>query len=179
MGVDAVEPSRVEARRATVDVDDVEPLDRLLDRDDLLVAMAPAKAHQIIAQRLGQVAHLAIGLDPDRAVALRQLRSIGPMDQRDMGEFRGRPVERAVDLGLAEGVVEMVVAADHMGDAHVVIVDDHRQVVGRRPVGAQQDQIVEFGILDGDLALHQVMDRRRAVLRRAQADHRRDAGGCL
>ena len=47
----------------------------------------------------------------------------------------------------------MVVAADHVGDAHVVIVDHHRQHVGRRAVGAQQDQVVELGVLDRDLAL--------------------------
>ena len=63
-----------------------------------------------------------------------------------MREFRHRPVERAVDLRLAEGVVQVVVAADHVRDAHVVIVDDDREIVGRRAVGAQQDQIVEFGI---------------------------------
>ncbi len=92
-----------------------------------------------------------------------------------MGEFRDRPVERPVDLGLAKGVVEMIVAADHMGDAHVVIVDDDRKIVGRRAVGAQDDQIVEFGVGDRDLALHPVVDRRLALLRRLEADHRRDA----
>ena len=57
----------------------------------------------------------------------------------------------------------MVVAADHMGDAHVVIVDDDREIVGRRAVGAQDDQIVELRIGDRDLALHVVADHRRAV----------------
>ncbi len=41
-----------------------------------------------------------------------------------MGEFGNRPAERVIDLLLAEGVVEVVVAADHMGNAHVVVVDD-------------------------------------------------------
>ena len=55
---------------------DVEPLDRLLGRDDLVVAMAPAEPQQIVAQRLGQIAHVAIGVDAERAVALRQLGAV-------------------------------------------------------------------------------------------------------
>src|SRR3546814_5492945 len=48
--------------------------------------------------------------------------------------------------------------------------------IGRRAVAPQQDEIVEFGILDGDLALDLVGDRYRAVLRRAQADDVRERG---
>ena len=87
-----------------------------------------------------------------------------------MGEFRDRPVERPVNLGLAKGVVQMVVAADHMGDSHVVVVDDDREIVGGRAVRAQDDQIVELGIGDRDLALNEVADGRGTLLRRAQAD---------
>ena len=92
-----------------------------------------------------------------------------------MRELRHVPFEGAVDLRLAEGVVEVVVAADHMGDAHVVVVDNDRQIVGRRAVGAQNDQIVQFRILYRDLALHEVVDRRRAFLWRLQANDRRNA----
>ena len=74
---------------------------------------------------------LAIGLDAERAVALRQFGAVGAVDQRQMGEFRDRPVERLVDLGLAKGVVEMIVAADHVGHRHVVVVDHDRELVGR------------------------------------------------
>src|SRR3546814_15964070 len=48
--------------------------------------------------------------------------------------------------------------------------------MGLRAVAPQQDEIVEFGILDGDLALDLVGDRHRAVLRRAQADDVRERG---
>ena len=64
-----------------------------------------------------------------------------------MGVDRLGPAHRADDRQLAEGVVEVVVAADDVGHAHVMVVDDHRQHVGRRAVGAQQDEIVELGIL--------------------------------
>ena len=60
----------------------------------------------------------------------------------------------------------MVVAADDMGDAHVVIVDHDREIVGRRAVGAQDDQVVELLVGDRDLALDMVLgsrSRRRAA----------------
>ena len=64
----------------------------------------------------------------------------------------------------------MVVAADDVGDAHVMIVDHDRQHVGRRAVRAQQDEIVDLGIGDGDPALDQVVDRGFAFARRLDAD---------
>jgi hypothetical protein len=60
--------------------------------------------------------------------------------------------------------------------AHVVVVDHHRQHVGRRAIGAQQDHVVELRVLDRDLALHGVLDHGLAALRRLEADHRIDAG---
>ena len=173
--VEVGELHRVEARRRAADARQVEPLDRLLGRDDLVVAMAPAQPQQVVAQRLGQEAHVAIGIDAERAVALAELGAVGPVDQRDMGIDRLGPAHRLDDLQLPEGVVEMVVAADHVRDAHVVVVDHDRVHVGRRAVGAQQDHVVELGVLDLDLALHGVLDHGLAVLRRLQPDHRRHA----
>src|SRR3546814_1949549 len=86
------------------------------------------------------------------------------------------PVHRTYQRELAEGVVEMVVAANDVRHSHVVVVDDDSEHIGRRAVAPQQDEIVEFGILDGDLALDLVGDRYRAVLRRAQADDVRERG---
>ena len=126
MRIDAVELGLVEARCTPPDIRDIEPLDRLLKRDDLLVAVAPAQAHQVIAQRFRQVAHLAVGLDADRTMPLRQLGAVRTMDQRHMREFGHRPVEGPVDLRLTKRIVQMVVAADHMGDAHVMVVGDDR-----------------------------------------------------
>jgi hypothetical protein len=113
--------------------------------------MAPAEPEQIIAQRLGQDAQLvAIGLDAERAVTLRQLGAVGC---RGSAGYARRPAPASPspdDRQLAEGVVEMVVAADDVGHAHVVIVDHDREHIGRRAVRAEQDEIVELGVLDGD-----------------------------
>ena len=62
----------------------------------------------------------------------------------------------------------MIVAADHMGDAHVMIVDDDGEHVGWRAVGAEQDEIVNLRILHDDPPLHEIVDDRLALLRRLQ-----------
>ena len=145
----------------------------LLRRHDLVVAMRPAEADEIVAHRLGQVAHGAIGIDAERAVALGQLGAVGAVDQRDVRHHRHRPAERVVEDLLAPGVGEVIVAADDVGDAHVVVVDDDGEHVGRRAVGAQDDEIVEVLVGEGDAALHAILDHGLAVARRLDADRRR------
>ena len=63
----------------------------------------------------------------------------------------------------------MVVAPDDVGDAHVVIVDDHGQIIGRRAVRTQQHQIVEIGIGPGHRALDRVVNRHRTGQGAAEA----------
>ena len=70
----------------------------------------------------------------------------------------------------------MVVAADDVGDAHVMVVDDDGEHVGRRSVGAQQDEVVELLVGEGHAALDAVLDHRLAVGRSLEADRRLDAG---
>ena len=53
------------------------------------------------------------------------------------------------------GVGQMVLAADHVGDPHLDVVQHHREVVERVAVGAEQDQVLGVGAV----ALHQSEDR--------------------
>jgi hypothetical protein len=82
----------------------------------------------------------------------------------------------SVDDCLARGVGQMVVAADDVGDAHVVIVDDHGVHVGRVAVRAQDDEIVQILVGETHVALHAVAHDRLALLRRLDADRALDAG---
>src|SRR5690606_15814814 len=91
-------------------------------------------------------------------------------DHRQVRERRNLGAQRAVDVDLARGVVDVVVAADDIGDAHVEVVDDHREVVGRVAVGAEDDEVVEFGVGDLDAALDLVVPGHGAVERVLQAD---------
>ena len=91
MAVEIFELGEIEAGRRLADSIQAEPLDHLFGREDLVVAMAPAEAREIVAHRLGQIAHGPIGLDAERAMALRQLGAVRPMDQRNMRHHRHTP----------------------------------------------------------------------------------------
>ena len=176
VAVEALELGEVEARRRAADLRQVEGRDHLLGGEDFLVAVAPAEPHQVVAHGDGEVAHRPIGIDAERAVALGELGAVRPVDQRNVRHHRHGPAERVVDLLLARGVGEMIVAADDVGDAHVVVVDHDREHVGRRAVRAQQHEVVEVLVLPHHPALHLVLDHGLARERRLEPDHRLDAG---
>jgi hypothetical protein len=70
----------------------------------------------------------------------------------------------------------MVVAADDVGDAHIVVVDHDREHVGRRAVGAQDDEVVEVLVLEHDACpAHGRRSTVSPLLGRLDADHRLDA----
>ena len=150
---------------------EIEPVDHLRGRHDLVVAVAPAEPHEIVAQRGRQIAHLAVGLDAERAVALRQLGAVGPVDQRHVREDRHLPAHGRVDLRLARGVGQVVDAADDVRDLHVVVVDDDGEIVGRGAVAAQDDEVVELLVGEHDAALHLIVDHGLALARRLEPDH--------
>ena len=92
-----------------------------------------------------------------------------------MGHDRQVPAQRVVEDLLAAAIGQVVVAADDVGDAHVVVVDDDGEHVGGRAVRAQDDEIVEVVVGEGDAALDVVLDDGLAVERRLDADDRGDA----
>ena len=156
----------------------VEPLDGLIAVDDFLVAVAPAKTQQVVEQRLGQDAEfVAVGVDAQRAVALGHLRTVRAVDQRNVCIFWDIPAHALEDHELAESVVQVVIAADHVGDAHVVVIDHDREHVGRRAVAAQDDEIVDFLVPHGDRTLDEVLNGSFALARRLDAYHVRLACG--
>ena len=132
--------------------------------------MAPAEAEQIVAERLGQKTLFAEIKHAGRTVAFGKLGAVGAVDERDMGEFRQRPSHGVENLDLPKSVGEVVVAADDMGDLHVVVVHHHGVEVGGRAVRAEDDHVVELGVGDADGALHKVFHDRLAIARGAQAD---------
>ena len=52
----------------------------------------------------------------------------------------------------------MIVAADDMRDVHVVVVDDDREIIGRRAVRPRNHQVIELDILEDHPAPHLVLD---------------------
>ena len=70
VAVQILELDEIEARRRPADAIEIEPVDHLVGREDLIIAMAPAEPGQIVAHRFRQIAHGAIGLDAKSTMTL-------------------------------------------------------------------------------------------------------------
>ncbi len=103
-------------------------------------------------------------------MALGQLGAFLVEDHRHVAEPRQRRAERLVDVDLAGCVVDVVVAADHLGDLHVPVVDHHGEVVGGPAVRTEDHEVVQLGVGDLDPALDQVVEHHHAVERILEAD---------
>ena len=89
-----------------------------------------------------------------------------------MGVDRRVPPQGLEDLRLPGRIGEMIVSANDMGDAHVVIVDHYGEIVGGRSVAAQDHEIVEVLVGEDDPALDAILDHGFAFARGLEADRR-------
>ena len=94
-----------------------------------------------------------------------------------MAEQRQRRAQRAEDVDLPGRVVDVLVAAEDMGDGHVPVVDDDGEVVGGHAVRPQDDQVVDLAVGDRDRALDQVVPGHFTVGRIRKAHDGFDALG--
>jgi len=93
-----------------------------------------------------------------------------------MGENRYMGTEGTENVHLARRVTDVVLATDDMADAHVEIVDDNGQIVGRRPIGLADHQVVEFAVLPGNPTSDHVIETNGTLDRSTEADHMRSGG---
>ena len=63
----------------------------------------------------------------------------------------------------------MIVAADHLGDPHVHVVDDDREVIGREAVGPEDDEVLEAAVVEADLTMNGIEEGGAALRRNAEA----------
>ena len=79
------------------------------------------------------------------------------------------------DVDLPRRVVDVVIAANHVSDRHVAIIDGHAEVIGGCAVGPGDDQIVQFRVGDLDTPLNEVVPGNAACRWILEAHHRFDA----
>ena len=96
-----------------------------------------------------------------------------------MGINRGIPAKRVEYLRLTESIRQVVIAPDCMGDAHIMVIDNDREHIGRSTVRPQHDQVVELGIANRNGPLNSVFDDCFAGLRCLEADNGINAGGSI
>ena len=112
---------------------DVEPLDDLVERKDLLLGPGgPAEEREVVDQRLGDEAFVDVGVDRGLALALAHLRAVRVEDERQVREARHVVAQRSEQEDVLGRVREVVLAADDVGHLHRRVVDDDREVVQRR-----------------------------------------------
>jgi hypothetical protein len=73
----------------------------------------------------------------------------------------------------------MVVTADNMGDAHINVIHDHREIVCRRIIRSQDDKIIKLAVLKDHTAPDQIVNNCFALLRGLKSDNRHAAGNRL
>ncbi len=101
---------------------------------------------------------------------LGELLAVRAVEERQVGVARDLLAERLQDEDLLRGVGEVVVAADHVGDPHVGVVDGDREVVEDGTVRAGDHGVVLESVLEADLAADRVGDDGLPLVRDAQAD---------
>ena len=176
--VQPVELVNIEHGRALGNVIERELLDQLLRAQDFRFPIRgrPSQQRQVVPQRLGQNPHFAEALHGSRPVALGEPRAVGPQDGGEVCELRGGPAEGAIEGQLPRRVGNVVVAADHVGNFHKVVVNHHRVIVGGQALRAHQDGIADDLAGNGSGAVYAVVPKETA-LDDLQAHGRRFAGG--
>src|SRR5919106_935738 len=172
--VDAVHPGQllvIERRGARPHALEREALDQLVGRHDRrLVVVAPAEKREVVHERRRNVAVAAELLHGDGAVPLRELAPVHAEDVRHVRVRRRVGAQGLEEEDLLRRVRDVVLAADDVRDAGIGVVHRRGEVVRRRPVAPEEDEVLDALVRHLDPAFHDVVPGRRAFVRRAQAD---------
>ena len=129
---------------------DFELLDDLFDRQHFLaVGGRPTEQAKVVADGGGQVAALLVFLDEGALVALRHLaRAVGLENERNVAVDGRLGAEGLEKLEVFRGIGEVILAADHVRDLHLDVVDDVDEVEDRFAVGAENHEVAIFDARD-------------------------------
>src|SRR5262245_38529406 len=89
---------------------------------------------------------------------------IRPKYHRQMSEAGHRISERLKDRHLSRRIGEVIISTYDMRYVHERIVHDDRKVIGGIAVGPQNDQIVQYIVLEHDLPLDEIIHHGLAFL---------------
>ncbi len=90
-----------------------------------------------------------------------------------MGILRRLSPHRPQQIDLARRVIDMVVAANDMGNPHVPIIHHHSQVVSGRTISTLDDKVIQLGVAEGQLASHQILKSHHPFGRVTETDDMR------
>ena len=125
-------------------------MDEFLPAENLLVAVGPTQPGQIVDHGLGQVAYRLVVQDrARRRGAWKAWPGPGPRSGA-CGRKRRGDVQGLIDEDLPGGVGDGLFTPDDMGDRHGDVIHHYREVIGGNAVTPLKDQVVEFGVVEGD-----------------------------
>ena len=133
LGVEGVFFGEIDDGVGAVDIFQGEGFTNLVEGHELAVVFGrPAQQAEKVDEGLGEEARIAVGghADDGAVAALGELCAIGGDEQGKMGELGRRRAETFEDEQMLEGVGEVILAADDVGDAEIGIVGAGGQVVG-------------------------------------------------
>ena len=108
--------------------------ERMRSRSKLHVVPRQAELLEVGAHRLGRIAGIAQRRDGRALGPLRQLLAVVSDDEAVVDDVRRLRAERAVQIGVQLLVRPVIGAANHVRDPEVDVVDDAREMKGRRAV---------------------------------------------
>lgn len=150
---------------------EAEGLDDFLAGHDGGVGVAgPSEECEEVEECFGEEALLCVLSDAGGAVSFGEFALVGAADDGEVDPDGLVPVEGVVEGGVSGSAGEPFFAADDVGDAHVVVVDDAGEVVGGEVVAFEEDVVVEEVVLELDGAAEVVVDGGGAVEGHGEAE---------
>ena len=177
--VDVAQLLEVEHRGRLIDRFKGEPVDDLCDRTDLdLVGRTPPQQCKRVQHRLRQVPVITERRQRNRVATLREFLALLVHKKRQVGVGRLlAKAQRIPQQHHLRGRVEQVLAPDHVGDPHLVIVDGVGDQEHGTPVAATNHEILDGVMTDLDPAPHEIIDDGHALVRGSESHH--DTGTVL
>ncbi len=66
--------------------------------------------------------------------------------------------QRILQRDMLGGVAQMFLSADHVRHAHQRIIDDDSEVIGRKAITLEDDEVFELFCFDHDITKHLIVD---------------------
>ena len=90
-------------------------------------------------------------------MTLGELGAVRAQDHRHVGERGGLVAQRLVEQEVARRAGKPLLGTHDVADAHLVVVDHVGQMVGGEAVRLEDNEVVDDGQFNGNLAANEVM----------------------
>ena len=128
-----------------VEIVGIEDFNQFVNGIDFAVSLGrPSQQTEIVEHRFGEDSLGTVLVDVLVTKSLGDFFPIRPKNHRQMPKARLLPPQGMINMNLLESVGDMVIAPNDVRDSHVVIVNDHGQVISCPAVGAGDNQIFDL-----------------------------------